>query len=243
VSVERVRDALRHALSDPTLEVWYWVSDQGGYVDGDGRVRPLPDPSERFVAESVSADCEPLSAVLADPALYRHRSLVDSAVAVSRLALENAQLQASLRSQLVAVREARGRLLHAGLEQRRRLERDLHDGAQQRLLALGMRLGAIENDSTDSRTATAIESARRELHQALEELRDLAHGLYPAVLTQAGLPAALEAVIERLCRRNGGIQTSRARRTSSRARRSPMPGSMPGRAPSTWTSTGREMTS
>jgi signal transduction histidine kinase len=198
VSVERVRDALRHALSDPTLEVWYWVSDQGGYVGGDGRVRPLPDRTERLVAEAVTADGEPLAAVLADPALYRHRGLVDSAVAVSRLALENAQLQASLRSQLVAVREARARLLHTSLEQRRRLERDLHDGAQQRLLALGMRLGAIENDSTDPTTSKAIESARHELHQALEELRDLAHGLYPAVLTQAGLPAALEAVIERL---------------------------------------------
>jgi signal transduction histidine kinase len=136
--------------------------------------------------------------VLADAGLGRNPELVESAMAVSRLALQNAQLQASLRSQLVAVREARSRLLHAGLEQRRRLERDLHDGAQQRLLAISMRLSAIENATADAGTARALESARGELHQALDELRDLAHGIYPAVLTQAGVGAALEAVVERL---------------------------------------------
>lgn len=197
-SAERVRDALRRALADPGLDVWYWVPERNGYVDDDGVVRELPDPGERLVLLSEATDGGPLAVVLADTGLGRNPELVESAMAVSRLALQNAQLQASLRSQLVAVREARSRLLHAGLEQRRRLERDLHDGAQQRLLAISMRLSAIENATADAGTARALESARGELHQALDELRDLAHGIYPAVLTQAGVGPALEAVVERL---------------------------------------------
>ncbi len=197
-TVERVSDSLRRALSDPTLEVLYWVSEQQVYVDAEGVVRNPSHDSDRRIATTVTAEGAPLAIILADPALRRNRSLVDSAVAVSRLAMENAQLQASLRSQLVAVRDARMRLLHTGLEQRRRLERDLHDGAQQRLLALSMRLGVIQNSTTNPTTAAAVERAQHELQQALDELRDLAHGLYPAVLSQAGLGAALEAVVERL---------------------------------------------
>lgn len=197
-SAERVRDALRRALADPGLDVWYWVPERDGYVDEDGVVRELPDPHERLVLPSEATDSAPLAVVLADVGLGRNPELVASAMAVSRLALQNAQLQAGLRSQLVAVREARSRLLHAGLEQRRRLERDLHDGAQQRLLAISMRLSAIENATEDAAAARALGSTRSELHQALDELRDLAHGIYPAVLTQAGVGPALEAVVERL---------------------------------------------
>jgi signal transduction histidine kinase len=189
---------LRRALADPTLDVWYWLSDRDSYVDIAGVEQPVPREDDRLVVKAGTAAGEPLAVVLADPALRRHHELVDSAVAVSRLAMENAQLQASLRAQLVAVRDARARLLHSGLEQRRRLERDLHDGAQQRLLALSMRLGTIQNATSDAATADAVDAVRVELQQALDELRDLARGLYPAVLTQAGLGAALEAVIERL---------------------------------------------
>ena len=197
-TVDGVRDALRRALGDRHLEVWYWMPEQAAYVDGAGVTQPAPEGSSRLVASVEATDGRPMAVVLADPMLRRHRVLLDSAVAVSRLALENAQLQASLKSQLVEVREARSRLLHAGLEERRRLERDLHDGAQQRLVALGLRLGAIESTTRDEALKLAVRAVREDLHEALGELRDLAHGLYPAVLSQSGLGAALEAVVERL---------------------------------------------
>jgi signal transduction histidine kinase len=198
VSVEEVRDALRRALADPTLEVWYWIPDHAAYVDAAGTDRLLPSEDAHVLAPVADSQGTPMAVVVADEGLRRHRDLVDSAVAVSRLALENGRLQASLRTQLTEVREARARLLHAGLEQRRRLERDLHDGAQQRLLALGMRLAALETTVTDQRTTRSIQAAKEELNQALVELRDLAHGLYPVVLSQSGLDPALEAVTERL---------------------------------------------
>jgi signal transduction histidine kinase len=98
-----------------------------------------------------------------------------------------------------AVRDAQLRLVQAGFRERRRLERDLHDGAQQRLLALGLRLGAITaGNGVDPVTSEAIEQARTELRQALYELRQLAHGIYPAELTQVGLAPAVETVAERL---------------------------------------------
>ena len=116
---------------------------------------------------------------------------------MSRLALEATRLEAQLRAQLVAVKQTRGRLLSAGLAERRRLERDLHDGAQQRILGAAMKLSAIGARS-DPETAEAVTGVRRQLHVALEELRSLARGIYPAVLTQAGLGAALESVTEDL---------------------------------------------
>ena len=198
VSIKDVRAALRKALSDPTLEVWFWVPEVASYADGDGVAHALPPATDRLLAFVADNRGAPMAVVLTDVSLERHRQLVDAAVAVSRLALENARLQASLRVQLAEVRTARTRMVHAGLEQRRRLERNLHDGAQQRLLGLGMRLGAMANTTSDPEAIRSIEAAREELQLALGELRDLAHGLYPVVLTQAGLGPALEAVTERL---------------------------------------------
>ena len=199
VGPDEVQTALRRALSDPTLEIWYALSDDPGYADTGGVIHAPPlDGAERLVVPVATTDGRPLAMISADPSLRRHRGLVDAAVSVSRFAMENAQLQTSLQIQLGAVRDARARLFHAGLEQRRRLERDLHDGAQQRLLAIGMRLGAIEHRSSDPDVIAAVDVARKELRQTLQELRDLAHGLYPAVLSQAGLASAVEAVVERL---------------------------------------------
>jgi signal transduction histidine kinase len=199
LTVEGVRDALREALSDPRLEINYWVADRRAFVTGAGTV-PVPpaDGEERMVVHVRSSDGGPLAAVITDPGLRRHQELVDSAVAVSGLALENARLQAGRRAHLAAVQEARRRLLSVGLDERRRLERDLHDGAQQRLLAIAMRLGAIEARGLDDHLATEVGRARAELGMALEDLRRLAHGIYPAVLTQSGLGPAIEAVAERL---------------------------------------------
>ncbi len=199
VGPDDVQGALRRALSDPTLEIWYALPDDPGYADTAGVVHSPPtEAPDRLLVPVAATDGRALALISADPTLRRHRSLLDAAVTVSRLAMENAQLQTSLQVQLSAVRDARARLFHTGLEQRRQLERDLHDGAQQRLLAIGMRLGAIEHRSSDPDVIAAVDVARKELNATLHELRDLAHGLYPAVLSQAGLSAAVEAVVERM---------------------------------------------
>ncbi len=198
VTIDQVRDALRRALDDKDLEVLYWLPDDAHFVDSEGLPREPSDDVDRLVIPVSTADEDPLAVVQAAPSLRRHRSLVDAAIGVSRLALENTRLQAGLRSQLAATKDARSRLVKAGLEERRRLERDLHDGAQQRLLGIGLRLGAIRAVTPNPSITDAIEKARAEIRLALQELRDLAHGIYPALLTQAGLGPAVEAVAERL---------------------------------------------
>ena len=195
-----IQSALREALLDRDLEVLFALPDGSGWVDDRGCSRGLPPPAaNRMPILTQNAEGKPLALVVVDNRLDRYRTLLDAAVNLSRFALENARLEAGLRAQLLAVRQARARLLSASLEQRRQLERDLHDGAQQRLLAIGLRLAAVgASVEDDPATSAAIGLLRKELHVALDELRDLARGLYPAVLTQAGLGPALEAVIERL---------------------------------------------
>ena len=200
-TVEEVRDRLRRALRDPSLEVLYWVPEERSYVDTAGH--PVDDPGGdpapgRLVVPVRAGDGGPLALVLADAALRRHGRLVEAAVSAGGLALENARLQAGIRAQLEQVRASRARIVEAGLAERRRLERDLHDGAQQRLLALTMQLGAVRTAVADEETRALVDDARADLRQAVAELRDLARGLHPAVLSQAGLGPALESVADRL---------------------------------------------
>ena len=198
VSVDQVRDALRRRLGDRSLDVWYWLVTQGAYVDGDGIIRHHTPDDRRVARPVLTTQGAPLAQILMRPDLARHEKLVSSAVTISRYALENARLEADLRQQVVALQDARARLINSGIEQRRRLERDLHDGAQQRLLAIGMQLGALQGAPDHPDMAARLQRVREELLLAMSDLRDLAHGLYPAVLSQAGLAPALEAVVERL---------------------------------------------
>jgi signal transduction histidine kinase len=200
-TAEDVRDRLRGALRDPSLEVLYWVPEEESYVSTGGRLVPDPpesDTADRMVLPVRASDGGRLALVLADPSLRRHGRPVAGALSAAGLALENARLQAGIRAQLEQVRASRARIVEAGLAERRRLERDLHDGAQQRLLALTMQLGAVRTAVADEATRTLVDTARADLRTAVAELRDLARGLHPAVLSQAGLGPALESVAERL---------------------------------------------
>jgi signal transduction histidine kinase len=207
-----VRYALRETLHDPTLEVLD-VSDSdvparlggGSGVDRGGGLasvagtRPAARADRRLV-EVIKTDAgAPIAVVIADPALARYRGLFDAAVRTSGLALKNAQLQAqAARAELNLVRASRARIVEAAVAERRRLERDLHDGAQQHLLGLAAGLTAAMARTTDREATAAFEQARAELGEVLAELRDLAHGIHPASLVQGGLAAALEEVAERL---------------------------------------------
>jgi signal transduction histidine kinase len=190
-----VRYALRETLHDPTLE----VLELPATGPSAGPALPVPRSDHRLT-EVIRTDAgAPIAVVIADEALARYRGLFDAAVRTSGLALRNAQLQAqAAQAELDSVRASRARLAEVALAERRRLERDLHDGAQQHLLALAARLSAAMASTSDPDATAAFAQVRTDLSAVLAELRDLAHGIHPAALVQSGLAAALEEVAERL---------------------------------------------
>lgn len=193
----RVRYALRETLHDPTLEVLALPAADPPATAPLGVALPA---AEQRLVEVIRTDAgAPIAVVIADQALARYRGLFDAAVRTSGLALRNAQLQAqAAQTELDHVRASRARLAEAAVAERRRLERDLHDGAQQHLLALAARLSAAMASTGDPDATAAFAQARTDLAAVLAELRDLAHGIHPATLVQSGLGAALEEVAERL---------------------------------------------
>ncbi|MFE0521666.1 sensor histidine kinase [Streptomyces sp. NPDC058954] len=204
-SVERVQSALRDVLHDPTLQVWFWIPPQNVYADDAGRPLDLdagvPQDSTaagRWRRTVDRADGPPLAVVDCDARLQAHASLVEAALVAAGRALETAQLQAVVQAQLEQVRSAQERLVRAEAAERERLARDLHDGAQQRLLALGVNLGILENTVHDAALRPRLRECRLELLECLGDLRALARGIHPAVLVQEGIAAAIEPVAERL---------------------------------------------
>jgi signal transduction histidine kinase len=193
-----VQEALSRTLADPGLRVLFWSGDQAGYVDVDGRPATGQPTDGQLAFPVPNRNGDPLAMVLADASVTHYRPLLNAALAASSLSLENAALHASLLARLAEVRESRARLAETAVVERRRIERDLHDGAQQALLALGLTLGRAQAAADAATAAGLLTQARGELTDALQELRDLASGLHPAVLTQLGLGPALEVVAERL---------------------------------------------
>ncbi len=193
-----VRAALARSLRDPSLELAYWLPDEAVYVDPAGR--RVPDgPRDGRAVTRISHGGEPVALVTHAAALRDQEDLVDAACAAAGLAIANERLQAELRRRLVELRSSRARLLAAADGERRRLERDLHDGAQQRLVALAMLLRRAETAAGegDPDASALIARARSELDAALSGLRELARGIHPAVLTDHGLEAALRSLGDR----------------------------------------------
>jgi signal transduction histidine kinase len=195
-----VQNALARALRDPTLEVFFWLPERHAYVDAAGHAAMLPTSGERTVT-TLDHEGDPLAAIVHDPSLLQEPKLVRAAGAAARLALENAQLQADMRAQLEQVKESRIRIVAAADEERRRIERDLHDGAQQRLAALALQLRIaqrrLDSAERDQAVESLLDSAVAELQAANSELRELVRGVYPTLLTEDGLAAALESLAQR----------------------------------------------
>jgi signal transduction histidine kinase len=195
----QVRDALADALEDPSLELLYWLPEQGRYVDARGRDYELPlgDPTRGVT--KVERDGQCVAAIVHDATLPQMRGHVEAVGAAAGLALENERLDAELRAKIDELRSSRERMLSIGLEERRRLERDLHDGAQQRLvsMALNIRLARAKLNEDPLAAEQLLASAGEELESALEELRELARGIHPAVLTDRGLGTALLTLANR----------------------------------------------
>ncbi|MGZ4268537.1 MAG: histidine kinase [Solirubrobacteraceae bacterium] len=200
VADESLRDALAAALGDRSLALVYWRESAGTFVDRDGRTVQLPAEDSGRVVTEVERDGVRVGAIIHDAALAEERSLVRAAAASAALALDNERLEAELRARLEELHSSRARLVEVSMFERRRLERDLHDGAQQRLVALSLQLGLARRrlqDGKDEQAAEILDGARDELARALEELRELARGIHPAVLTERGLGPALEALAGR----------------------------------------------
>jgi signal transduction histidine kinase len=194
----RLREALASALGDPGLDVLYHRPDSSELIDAEGRPA-VPPPSARTVGRVVRRG-RPVALVLHDPALVDERELQRALGSAARLAVENEALRAEALAQLRELRDSRTRIVEASDAERRRLERNLHDGAQQRLLALSYdlrlaRAGAAGDG--EEQLVAMLDAAGAETSTALDELRELAHGIYPAILAEAGLAPALETLADR----------------------------------------------
>ena len=194
-----LQSVVARALHDPTAQVAYRLPATDAYVDAAGDPVDVSPRDDRAVAH-LTRDGRPIAVLLHDPVLAGEPDLVEAVAAGAGLAVENERLHAEVRHQLREVRASRARLVEAADGARRRVERDLHDGAQQRLVAVGLalrlartRLGAGSRDELDALLAEAGE----ELTGALAELRELARGIYPPLLTDEGLGPALISLAER----------------------------------------------
>jgi signal transduction histidine kinase len=194
-----LRDALAAAVGDPALEVAYWLPEAQRFVDGRGHRTESPVPEHGRAVTPIVRDGRPVAIVVHDAALLEGPALEREIGSAARLAVENERLQAEVLAQLEELRASRSRIVETGDAERRRLERDLHDGAQQRLLALSydLRLARAGAEAEGDREhAMLLASAGDEAQAALGELRELAHGIYPAILAEAGLAPALATLAD-----------------------------------------------
>jgi len=192
-----LRDALSDALRDPSLTLAYWLPDFEAYVDLDGHQVELPAGNGR-TATLIERDGAHVAALIHDGALDDEPQFLDAVGAAAGISLENGRLHAELRARLEELKGSRARLLEAGHRERQSLERNLHDGAQQRLIALSLELSLLEQKLGDRPALQSrLDAARREVAISLEELRDVARGLHPAVLSGHGLAVALESIAAR----------------------------------------------
>ena len=196
----RLRDALAHALGDRTLEIAYWSPVSKRFVDSSGDPVTLPDEGSGKAVTRLDRDGMPLAAIVHDAALLEDSGLVASVASAMRLAVENERLQGEVEDQLAEGRASRARIVAAGDAERKRLERDLHDGAQQRLVALTLALRLARarlGETVDPEVEESLSDASDQAKAAIGELRELARGIHPQILTEAGLTGAVASLADR----------------------------------------------
>jgi signal transduction histidine kinase len=191
-----LRSVMAKALGDPTLDIAYAIEGDDQWVDADGRLVAHPEPADGRAVTLISRDGICMAALVHDPAL--DEALVRASAAAAGMAIANERLRAEVRAQLEEVRASRQRIVEAGDRERRRVERNLHDGAQQRLVTISLALAMMrDRPSLDPSVAAALEQTAAELKRAIDELRELARGIHPAILTEEGLGAAVESLADR----------------------------------------------
>jgi signal transduction histidine kinase len=195
-----LRRRLADALGDRSLDLVFWFEHKHKWVDSEGHVVELPAAGDGGQAwTAVELEGRRVGAIVHDITLCEDPELLRSVAAAAGLAMENERLQAQLRARVEELRTSRARIVEAGTQERRRLERNLHDGAQQRLVALSLtlRLAQAKLHKDPAKADDLLNGAQEELTLALGELRELARGIHPAILSDRGLGPALEALAGR----------------------------------------------
>ncbi|MEA2676572.1 MAG: hypothetical protein QOJ81_713 [Chloroflexota bacterium] len=191
--------SLVKVLRDPDLVVLYPAAK--GWTDADGLPAEYPVPGDERVATPIESEGRTVAIILHDPSLEEDPGLVGAVAAAARLAIDNERLSSALEAQLAEVRDSRVRIVEGADAERRRIERDLHDGAQQRLVAIAISLRMLGDSlgtEASPEVAREIDLASTELRAAIEELRELARGLDPPLLRESGLRVAIEGLAERM---------------------------------------------
>jgi signal transduction histidine kinase len=224
---EATGSVMADAVGDPSLELFFWLPAEEVHVDASGHVvHGLPGGDR--VHTPVRRGQLPLATVVHDRTLAERPDLLESVIEAAGLAIEIARLRVEVRRRLAEVEESRARIVSAGYEERRRLERDLHDGTQQRLVSIGLALRHVQGRlPTPSREADELDASVAELGDAIEELRELARGSGPPASTTAWPRRCASSRHARRCASGSRPPSSasttawKPRPTSSRARRSP----------------------
>jgi signal transduction histidine kinase len=185
-----LRGELGRALGDRSLVLGYWLSEEGRYVDDAGHAVELPQPGTTRAVTPISDRGEPLAVLVHDPAVLEDTTLVEAVASAARIAVSNARLQAEVRARVLELAASRRRIVEAADAQRRRLERELREGAETSLIRVE-RLLAQAHEAADRRVAEQLIEVEWELRGARAELRDFAQGIHPVALTEGGLGVAL----------------------------------------------------
>ncbi len=197
-SAAELRDGLAEALEDPSLRVVYWMpGEPGRWVDESGWPAKTPEGDPGTAVTEVAVDGRRLAAVVHDTTLAPDTALIRAAASYGLVVLENTRLIAELQASLERLSESESRTAIAAQGERERIERDLHDGAQQRLVALRINLaGIVERLNGDSpERAGELAALATQVEQTIDDVRSLAHQPYPDVLAREGLAEALRSAV------------------------------------------------
>jgi signal transduction histidine kinase len=187
-----VQSSLRRILDDPDLELFWWDWERECDVDVHGEPSVVEDGPGRTVTR-LEYGSRKIGAIVHDTRLLDAPSFLDTFIPTMRIAMERDRLHRDLVEKLAQLKASRLRMAEAAEEERRRLQRNLHDGAQQRLVVMLIELRRLEQLTRDDEIGPAVRRVREEAEAAIDDLRDLARGLHPPLLAQRGLLAAVRS--------------------------------------------------
>jgi signal transduction histidine kinase len=194
--LDTLRGQVGYALGDPSVQIGYWVAEQGGYVDDRGQPVELPGPDPKRAVTTIDDGAERVAILVHDTATVEDPRLLSEVAAAARLAVVNAKMQAAARIRVDDLAASRRRIVESADEQRRLLERELSDGADRRLQRVQQMIDEAGDGATDPHRS-ALEAFAAELRGTRVELREIAQGIRPPALDAGGLAAALPILADR----------------------------------------------
>ncbi|MFZ0179942.1 MAG: ATP-binding protein [Candidatus Dormiibacterota bacterium] len=192
-----LQDKLARALGDTSLTLGYSVDGDTGYVDEAGRPITVPAADDVRAVTRIESNHQPLAVLVHDRSVLEDGTLIDAVAAAARMAVDTVRLEAEVHSHVAELEASRRRIVEASGNQRRRLERELHQGAETRLAAVSRHIGMLRHGVSDAHAMELLGEVEQQLTSARHELRELARGLHPAALTTGGLSTALLELVKR----------------------------------------------